>query len=145
MASYLLRIRNLITVGLIVVSIWALRATTLAQEKEVIAGGEVEFQQHCAACHGVGGKGDGPRGKHLAVKPADLTQLRKKNEGRFPFWRVYRTIDGREEVKGHGTREMQIWGARFQKEAQGSGREARTLVAGRILGLVFYLRYIQER
>jgi len=27
------------------------------QETEVIAGGELEYQNHCAICHGVDGKG----------------------------------------------------------------------------------------
>ena len=34
----------------------------------------------------------------------------KKNNGVFPFTRVYEIIDGRQEVRAHGTREMPIWG-----------------------------------
>jgi hypothetical protein len=30
----------------------------------------------------------------LTVAPADLTQIRKQNNGEFPFWRVYKIIDG---------------------------------------------------
>lgn len=115
-----------------------------AQETEVIAGGELEYQNHCAVCHGVDGKGHGIMAKFLSIPPADLTQLAKKNAGRFPFWQVYRVIDGREEVRGHGTREMPIWGARFQAEAGGSDPGSRSQAAGRILGLVFYLQHIQE-
>jgi mono/diheme cytochrome c family protein len=115
-----------------------------AQETEVIAGGELEYQNHCAICHGVDGKGRGIMSKFLTIQPADLTQVSKKTAGRFPFWQVYRTIDGREEVKGHGTREMPIWGARFQADAKGSDPGSRAQVAGRILSLVFYLQHIQE-
>jgi mono/diheme cytochrome c family protein len=116
----------------------------LAQETEVIAGGELEYQNHCAICHGVDGKGHGIMARFLSISPSDLTQLAKKNAGRFSFWQVYRVIDGREEIRGHGTREMPIWGARFQAEAPGSDPGSRSQVAGRILGLVFYLQHLQE-
>jgi mono/diheme cytochrome c family protein len=115
-----------------------------AQETEVIAGGELEYQNHCAICHGVDGKGYGIMAKFLTISPADLTQIAKKNGGKFPFWQVYRVIDGREEVRGHGTREMPIWGARFQAEAKGSDPGSRAQAAGRILGLGFYLEHLQE-
>ena len=124
--------------------IWPFNKLALAQQTEVIAGGELEYQNHCAICHGVDGKGRGIMAKFLTVSPSDLTQIAKKNAGRFSFWQVYRVIDGREEVRGHGTREMPIWGARFQVEARGSDPGSRSQVAGRILGLVFYLQHIQE-
>ncbi len=114
------------------------------QETEVIAGGELEYQNHCAICHGVDGKGHGIMAKFLTISPSDLTQIAKKNAGKFSFWQVYRVIDGREEVSGHGTREMPIWGARFQTEAKGNDPGSRAQAAGRILSLVFYLQHIQE-
>ena len=119
-------------------------ATVAAQETEVIAGGELEYQNHCAICHGVDGKGRGIMVRFLTISPSDLTQIAKKNAGRFSFWQVYRVIDGREEIRGHGTREMPIWGARFQAEAKGSDPGSRSQVSGRILSLVFYLQHIQE-
>ena len=125
-------------------SILPFNKIALAQETEVIAGGELEYQNHCAICHGVDGKGRGIMAKFLAISPSDLTQLAKKTAGKFSFWQVYRVIDGREEVRGHGTREMPIWGARFQAEAKGSDPGSRSQAAGRILSLVFYLQHIQE-
>lgn len=62
----------------------------VAQEKEVVAAGRLEYQQYCVTCHGATGKGDGPMASILTVKPADLTQLRKHHGGQFPFWHVYR-------------------------------------------------------
>jgi len=47
------------------------------------------------------------------TRPTDLTQIRKTHGGQFPFWRVYRVIDGREDVRGHGMRDMPIWGQRY--------------------------------
>jgi putative copper export protein/mono/diheme cytochrome c family protein len=40
---------------------------------ESIAHGLNKYEDNCAACHGVGGRGDGPAGKGLPVPPADLT------------------------------------------------------------------------
>jgi hypothetical protein len=126
------------------VIVWTSSQVALAQESEVIAGGELEYQNHCAICHGVDGKGRGIMAKFLSISPSNLTQLAKKTDGRFSFWQVYRVIDGREEIRGHGTREMPIWGARFQAEARGSDPGSRSQVSGRILSLVFYLQHIQE-
>lgn len=115
-----------------------------AQEMEVIAAGELEYQRNCAVCHGIDGKGQGLMKRFLTVAPTDLTALAKKNAGRFPFWQTYRIIDGREEVRGHGTREMPVWGARFRVDAGGDDSPGRAQAAGRILSLVFYLQHIQE-
>jgi len=123
---------------------WHCPTLARAQEMEVIAGGEIEYQNYCAICHGVDGRGRGIMAKFLTVQPSDLTQLAKKNAGRFPFWQVYRTIDGREEVRGHGTRDMPVWGARFRADARGDDAGSRSQIAGRILSLVFYLQHIQE-
>jgi len=132
-------------VGIAVASlIWTLSRITPAQEPEVIAGGEIEYQHHCASCHGVDGKGRGYMAKFLTLEPSDLTQLAKRSGDKFSFWHVYRTIDGREQVRGHGKREMPIWGRRFQAEARGGDPASRATVSGRILGLVFYLEHIQE-
>lgn len=115
-----------------------------AQEMEVIAGGELEFQNNCAVCHGVDARGQGIMSKYLTVRPADLTQLAKKNDGAFLFWQIYRTIEGREEVRGHGTRDMPVWGDRFRAQAGGNDSGSRAQAAGRLLSLVFYLQHIQE-
>jgi mono/diheme cytochrome c family protein len=111
---------------------------------EVIAGGELEYQNYCAVCHGVDGKGQGIMSQYLTVRPTDLTQIAKRNDGTFSFWRVYRVIDGREEVRGHGTRDMPVWGDRFRVQAGGNDSGSRAQAAGRLLGLVFYLQHIQE-
>jgi len=123
---------------------WHCPIPVRAQELDVIAAGEIEYQNYCAICHGVNGRGYGIMGKFLTVQPSDLTQLAKKNAGRFPFWQIYRTIEGREEVRGHGTRDMPVWGARFRTDAKGDDAGSRSQVAGRILSLVFYLQHIQE-
>ena len=119
--------------------------TAYAQEDEIIAGGKGKYQQYCAGCHGPTGKGNGSMAPLLVSKPADLTQLKNQNKGEFPFWRVYRTIDGREMVRGHGSREMPLWGFvfRVEEEAKASSTQE-DIVRGRIWQLVYYLESIQE-
>jgi hypothetical protein len=111
---------------------------------EVIAGGELEYQESCAVCHGGDGRGGGNLSGYLTIEPSDLTQLARRNGNRFPFWKVYAAIDGRTEYRGHGPREMPIWGDRFRADAGGDGKSAQAQAAGRILTLVFYLEHIQE-
>ncbi|HEX2932498.1 MAG TPA: cytochrome C [Candidatus Binatia bacterium] len=138
-------IRNTLLAGLLLgIGAYLTSKNAPAQEMEVVAGGELEFQNYCAVCHGIDGHGNGIMGKFLVVPPADLTLLRKKNGGSFPFWQVYRTIDGREEVRGHGSREMPVWGDRFRSQAGGNDTGSRAQAAGRLLGLVFYLQHIQQ-
>src|SRR6185503_5090432 len=71
--------------------------------------GEALYREHCASCHGVSGKGDGPRSAHVEVVPPDLTRITRRNRGQFPFERVVRIVDGRQVVKGHGGAGMPIW------------------------------------
>ncbi|MEX5727253.1 hypothetical protein Ga0609869_000606 [Rhodovulum iodosum] len=58
------------------------------------------YMQLCAGCHGATGKGDGPAVATMEYEPADLTTIRQRNGGRFPFVEVMATIDG----YGRGTR-----------------------------------------
>jgi hypothetical protein len=80
----------------------------------------------------------------LTVPAPDLTQLSKKNNGEFPFWKTYRVIDGRENVQTHGTSDMPIWGDEFRLDA-GSNMMRQSEVRGKILSLVYYLQSIQEK
>ncbi len=144
MIEYRLGIRHLLTVLLGAVLLWMMPAKGLAQEEEVTTAGRTEYERSCAVCHGREGKGDGGAATMLTVKPADLTQISKKNGGNFPFWRVYGVIDGREEVKGHGDHDMPIWGTEFRMEA-GTTTTAQSQVRGRILELVYYLQSIQAK
>lgn len=117
-----------------------------AQEDEIIAGGKTKYEKYCSSCHGPAGKGNGTMAPLLTFKPADLTQLRKTNKGEFPFWRVYRAIDGRELVRGHGSREMPLWGFVFQvEEGANANSTQEDIVRGRIWQLVYFLESIQEK
>jgi mono/diheme cytochrome c family protein len=109
--------------------------------------GEHDFNTYCAACHGVGGRGDGTVAEFLTIAAADLTQLRKKNAGMFPRERVIEVIDGRAEVKVHGPRDMPVWGDWFDAEAAAEGMskaEREAVVSARISALVSFIETIQE-
>jgi mono/diheme cytochrome c family protein len=100
---------------------WAVCAGLLVAGGAVAAGkadpGKVEYEVSCGVCHGITGKGDGPYKLSLSKAPTDLTLLQRRNNGIYPFDRVYAVIDGRADVAAHGTREMPIWGQRFSVAA----------------------------
>ncbi len=73
------------------------------------------YKTWCASCHGLQGKGDGPAASALKKMPADLTQLAKKNGGKFPTERVRNYIEGTAAVAAHGSREMPVWGDFFRQ------------------------------
>jgi len=105
------------------------------------ARGRTSYRLYCRNCHGKDGKGDGPIAEVLKVPPADLTALSAAHEGLFPEQEVYEAIDGRKDVRGHGSREMPIWGFSFQDPTRTEDQEAE--VRERILDLVEYLKSLQ--
>lgn len=110
--------------------------------------GKSEFQARCGLCHGQEGKADGHITELFEAKPRDLTKLKENNGGAFPFSEVYQMIDGRNMPRPHGTGEMPIWGDYFMEDAltdRGVNRmDAKHIVQGRILSVVYYLESIQE-
>jgi mono/diheme cytochrome c family protein len=99
------------------------------------------FRAHCAACHGAGGKGDGPAASSLKTSPADLTVLAKNNSGKFPAERVRKFILGDEpSMNSHGSREMPVWGPIFHQieNDQDFGNV-------RLQNLIKYLESIQQK
>ncbi len=116
-------------------------SSALAQERALIEGGRRAYEVHCGNCHGEQARGDGPMAEVLSVPPSDLRAISLRNDGTFPFNRIYRVIDGREEVRGHGIREMPVWGLTFLE--RGSDAPQADQVRGRILQLIHYLRSIQ--
>lgn len=113
--------------------------------------GKREYENSCAVCHGVKGKGDGPMAGLITQKVADISILAKRNNGTFPFNHVYEIIDGRAGVKGHGDRDMPIWGNVYNQKAVEYHKDfyrafdAESFVRGRILALVSYIYGLQEK
>lgn len=113
--------------------------------------GKKEYEANCAICHGLTGKGDGPFSANLKLEDVvpSLTKLSKRNNnGKFPVQRVYEIIDGRAKVRMHGAREMPIWGDEYKEESYkryGSKEHmAASLIRRRILGLIEYIKSLQE-
>ncbi|MDJ0857926.1 MAG: cytochrome c [Dinoroseobacter sp.] len=142
-------VSNSVVPALAVGLLLALSPAGLKAEEALI--GADEYAASCLACHGVGGRGDGPMAEFLTVQPTDLTQISTNNEGVFPLLEVFQVIDGRTTLGAHGVRhgegwEMPVWGARYKAEAGDKfgpyGGEA--AVRARVLELVFYIQSIQQ-
>ena len=120
-------------------------AMAFAQEQQVLKqttpGAEI-YRTYCVSCHGTAARGDGPLAASMTKKPANLTEIAKRNGGEFPSDLVFRTIDGRNKVRGHGGPDMPEWAEAFTKSRDAGDAER---VKAVIQSLVDYLDSIQLR
>jgi len=100
------------------------------------------YFNHCAACHGEGGEGDGPVAATMQVTVPNLRTLAQRNEGAFPADAVGAYVDGRDIKAAHGDRQMPIWGDAFRGPEQDS---AQRTVRRRIDALVAFIATLQYR
>jgi mono/diheme cytochrome c family protein len=100
--------------------------------------GRALYVQHCVACHGPSGRGDGPAAQSLKTPPGDLTKLSQKEAG-FSIDRVMIWIDGEKASTAHGTREMPVWGREFRRQGGEAG------AFGEVYALARYLQSIQKQ
>ncbi len=105
--------------------------------------GAILFGRYCASCHGPDGRGGGPVTVVLRDRPADLTSIAARRDGVFPSAEIRHHIDGRIANPSHGSREMPVWGQRFNQQLAGSA-VADELARGRLVALVDYLQSIQD-
>jgi mono/diheme cytochrome c family protein len=139
--------------SLLVTAVAAVLATGLSfadqsQSKVVIpvdktapTDGKQMYTNYCAPCHGVDGKGAGPAASSLKVRPTDLTELQKNNNGKFPDAHVAAILQFGADVPAHGSATMPVWGPIL-------GNMNRTNVQDkqlRISNLARYLESIQAR
>lgn len=103
------------------------------------ADGAGMFRAYCAVCHGLDGRGGGPATEALKKRPADLTQLSRKNNGKFPVLEVGHIIQGADIEAAHGSRDMPIWGNVFRT------LNDRALVKMRVDNLTSYLESLQRK
>lgn len=105
--------------------------------------GKATYATYCASCHGIDLRGKGEVAATLSSKPSDLTRLAEKNDGVFPAEKLMLTVDGRDEVAAHGSREMPVWGELFLWPESDSP-ERRAQVERKIGELVAYIRQMQD-
>jgi len=117
----------------------------LAQPKVDL--GKREFESKCAVCHGKDGKGGGPYAEQLKRGLPDLTTLAQRNGGVFPVNRTYDNIEG--AGKGHGTRDMPVWGLDYSIQATEAYPDLpynqAVYVRTRIMALLEYLALLQVK
>ena len=100
--------------------------------------GAATFKAYCTVCHGTSGRGDGPAAKALVKPPSDLTQIAKRNSGKFPSGAIRMSITGETTMAAHGSRDMPMWGPVF-RSTDGS------LVELRLRNVITYLEALQEK
>jgi len=104
-----------VTMALVLFGALAAQQIKRVAVQPTLAGdGKAMFKEYCATCHGVEGRGNGPAMNATKKRPADLTQLARKNRGTFPEVPVMNYINGDDAVAAHGTRDMPIWGTLFR-------------------------------
>ena len=138
---------------------WLVAAPAWGAEDIAVQQGKQLYSKYCASCHGSGGKGDGVVGTMLTPKAADLTQIAKKNGGKFPFYEVMLLINGRSATsqntdatlpglpKAHGDPAMPVWGEIFSREelSKGSALDLQLQATGKIMMITEYLQSIQQK
>jgi mono/diheme cytochrome c family protein len=112
------------------------------QQSRTAFTGDALYKTYCAMCHGAGGKGDGSFSPSLRKRPPDLTQLTKRNDGKFPTEKVARTIDGRDLGPEHAKGDMPVWGEAFSRTQQDNDPDSVRL---KIEALLQSIQKMQER
>lgn len=108
-------------------------------EGHTLASGEELYVSYCMICHGE--QGNGSMAELLTVEPPDLTKIAARRGGEFPEEEIFQIIDGRQTLKGHGTREMPIWGLTFKNSEKLKNEKQ---VEKNIQNIVDYLKTIQR-
>ena len=116
--------------------------TTFTAQPEPAREGRQTYARACASCHGPAGRGDGPVAGTLAVPVPDLTLLAAGHGGTFPRDFVIGVITGEQKIGAHGTREMPVWGQRF--DAEPGAAVAVVYTRQRVEMLASYLESLQK-
>jgi mono/diheme cytochrome c family protein len=131
-------IRNPLVAALLGLVILTFSSSAFCQDT-----GKHDYDALCASCHGVTGTGEG---RDLTeANPPDITQLSRKNGGKFPFEEVYRTVDGREMKGSHRRFAMPFWGDYLQKQGHENTPVSNAAVRERITAIVRYVETLQKK
>jgi mono/diheme cytochrome c family protein len=137
---------------------WLSAASARADDAAITQGKQL-YLKYCASCHGQSGKGDGVVGTMMNPKASDLTQIAKRNGGKFPFYEVMQMINGRTPTgqqenaslpglpKAHGDAAMPVWGEIFSRDelSKGTSLDLQLQATGKIMLITEYLQSIQAK
>jgi mono/diheme cytochrome c family protein len=123
-----------------------------AGQDPAIAQGHALYDEYCASCHGPDGKGT----NNAKAKGSDLTQIAKKNGGKFPFYDVMLQISGRKPTAqeqdtslpgslAHGDGKMPSWGQIFARQEGVTSLDLQLQATGKIMLITEYLQSIQQQ
>lgn len=126
-------------------SFLALTACLAAGTPEPLPTGAEDFSDYCAACHGLSGKGDGELAGTLSSRPANLTQLARRNHGTFPTTRVMAKIWG--YTRGAGGSVMPNFGPLLDSETvpYDGGDGIMTPTPIRLVQIAEHLKTLQQK
>jgi mono/diheme cytochrome c family protein len=130
-------------VGGLFVAVTLVSTVPVARADE--AANKALYLKYCGSCHGPDGKGGGVLSGVLQTKPADLTQIAKKNGGEFPTAEVAKFINGTKTMRAHGDPDMPVWGEVFQDQALGGSSSKKSQAHAKIAFITAYLKTIQEK
>lgn len=120
----------------------ALLAASACRETPHLELGARHYAHYCASCHGTIGADGAVTGRK--PEAPDLTALATRFGSPLRRDELAAFIDGRRDVRAHGTREMPVWGARLYEDyPQTPGTEA--VRSGTLGLLVDYLETVQRR
>jgi mono/diheme cytochrome c family protein len=132
---------GLLSVTLLAAGIQAAGPEQQPRENHAATGSDL-FRTYCAVCHGATARGDGPLAASMRRPPSNLTEISRRNKGTYPGELVFKIIDGRQKVAGHGGPDMPVWGDAFMRTSE---QTTEASVRFRIQALVDYLETIQAR
>jgi mono/diheme cytochrome c family protein len=119
------------------------------REGQSVDVGQYEYEANCAICHGSNGTGPDrdPYWNLLATPIPNIAVLAKRNGGAFPFKYVYRLIDGREETRAHGSRDMPVWGEVFKQggASLNPNYDPEGFAQAKILAIAEYVYHLQQK
>lgn len=139
-----MKVHRVLHVALLAASL--LTAACAANENKPVApeeAGAALFGAYCASCHGIGAKGDGPAAMTMVPRPADLTSIEKRNQGRFDAEQISAYIDGRSWIQSHGSSLMPVWGRPMDDRNEAIMSTETLLTPVAIHQIVEYLRTLQ--
>lgn len=106
--------------------------------------GQQMYVEYCAPCHGLDGRGHGPRASALKIVPSDLSILSKNNKGTYPAKHVVAVLKYGLKTGTHGASAMPLWGPALQQAEHSSGGRQETATL-RIVNLARYIESLQAK